>query len=309
MRHHRHNSHIIAIAATAVTLSWPSMTSSALQYPIPPNVRINLPESIASLFGGGDGISLWRTGKKATKYGDVELENRLLDAIEFGSSRRLDIPDEVADLVRRLESSPTSVPRPAIAPELYGRWKLLRTSNADTASPIQRRAVDASRFDIYQDIVVVSSDDDVGEGGERTNDDDGGGGSGSRLIVSQIVEFGNGNRLCVDALASTSAYPLEELTDRVGSGRILGLNVLGVSLIGDEASEDPNRPDSRLRFVFDEGRFEFGNGQFRLPYPVPFRNPLFRDAVKGWIDVTYLSDRVRISRGNKGTTFVLKKVG
>jgi hypothetical protein len=29
--------------------------------------------------------------------------------------------------------------------------------------------------------------------------------------------------------------------------------------------------------------------------------------VKGWIDVTYLSERVRISRGNKGTTFILKK--
>jgi hypothetical protein len=40
---------------------------------------------------------------------------------------------------------------------------------------------------------------------------------------------------------------------------------------------------------------------------VPFRSPLFRDWVKGWIDITFLSDRLRISRGNKGTTFVLAK--
>lgn len=29
--------------------------------------------------------------------------------------------------------------------------------------------------------------------------------------------------------------------------------------------------------------------------------------VKGWIDVTYLSERLRIARGNKGTLFVLQR--
>ena len=305
-----------AIAATAAL--WCSATAStsggiggirssrtthplAFQNLLPPN--INLPSSISSFFLPPN------NGAGGRRCGDVDLEDRLLAAIESGRggggawTGRLDISDEVSDLVALLESSPRSVPRPAVAPQLYGRWRLLRTSNADTASPIQRRAVDATRFDIYQDIVVL--DDDVG----------GGGGAKKRLLVRQIVEFGKGgedggaannNRLCVDALASTSAYPLEELTEREGTGRILGLNVLGVSMVGSDAAEDPDRPDSRVRFVFDEGRFEFG--KFVLPYPVPFRNPLFRDAVKGWIDVTYLSDRVRISRGNKGTTFVLRKV-
>jgi hypothetical protein len=315
-----------AIAATAAL--WCSATAStsggiggirssrttpplAFQNLLPPN--INLPSSISSFFlppkNGGGGAAATGGGG----CGDVDLEDRLLAAIESGrrsgggaGTGRLDISDEVSDLVALLESSPRSAPRPAVAPQLYGRWRLLRTSNADTASPIQRRAVDATRFDIYQDIVVL--DDDSGGAG-------GGGGAKKRLLVRQIVEFGKGgedggaannNRLCVDALASTSAYPLEELTEREGTGRILGLNVLGVSMVGSDAAEDPDRPDSRVRFVFDEGRFEFG--KFVLPYPVPFRNPLFRDAVKGWIDVTYLSDRVRISRGNKGTTFVLRKV-
>lgn len=123
--------------------------------------------------------------------------------------------------------------------------------------------------------------------------------------MRQIVKFNEKNELCVDALASTAAYPLQELTDRENTGKILGFNILGVSLVGEEAVEDENRPDSRIRFVFDEGKFDFGS--FKIPYPVPFRNPLFRDAVKGWIDVTYLSENIRISRGNKGTTFILKK--
>lgn len=227
--------------------------------------------------------------RPATSSGAVELEDRLLAAIEAnGADRRLDNSAEISSLVSQLEASGESIRRPAVAPQVYGRWRLLQTTNADTASPIQRKAVDATRFDIFQDIVLA-----------------GGGEDGRRLVVRQIVKFSDANELRVDALASTSAYPLSELTDREGTGRILGLNVLGVSLVGDEAAEDPERPDSRVRFVFDEGRFDFGG--LTIPYPVPFRNPLFRDAVKGWIDITYLSDRIRISRGNKGTTFILKK--
>ena len=108
----------------------------------------------------------------------------------------------------------------------------------------------------------------------------------------------------MSAVGSNVDYPLAELTERRGTGKILGLNLLGVSLVGDEAR--PANPAARIDFVFDEGNFDFG-GKLQIPYPVPFRLPVFRDLVKGWIDITWLSDRVRVSRGNKGTTFVLVK--
>ena len=161
---------------------------------------------------------------------------------------------------------------------------LLVSAIANTASPIQRKAVDSSAFAIYQDIVLNSK---------------------NQLVVSQVVKFSDSAELKVDALASTSAYPLAELTERKGDGKILGLNILGVSLVGKEAEEGEGRPDSRITFVFDEGNFELGS--FKVPYPVPFRLPILRDAVKGWIDITYMSERMRISRGNKGTTFILVK--
>ena len=217
-----------------------------------------------------------------------QVEDDLLGAIA-NTEKRLDNSQVISDLVQQLEGSGDGISEAAIAPQVLGKWRLLHTSNAETASPIQRKAVDASKYNIYQDIVL--------------RDEDG----IDRLIVKQIVKFGDNFNLSVDALASTAKYPLEELTEREGTGEILGLNVLGVSKIGDEAKEDDGRPNSRISFVFDEGKFIFGDGKFTLPYPVPFRNPLFRDAVKGWIDVTYLSERVRISRGNKGTTFVLVK--
>jgi PAP_fibrillin len=213
----------------------------------------------------------------------VALEDELLSAIKDQGSR-LANSDRISSLIQQLESTP-SIPEPSISPKVYGTWRLIYTSNTDTSSPIQRKAVDSDAFPIYQDIVV--------------NDD-------GQLVVKQIVKFSDSVELSVDALASTAAYPLPELEERTSRGTIFGINVLGVSLVGEDAKPDPNRPNSRIDFVFDEGKFDF-SGKLSLPYPVPFRSPLFRDWVKGWIDITFLSDRLRISRGNKGTTFVLVK--
>ena len=222
------------------------------------------------------------TASLASSTSTRALEDKLLAAIE-NVGGRLANSDEINDLVLALEDQP-SISRPAIADQVYGRWRLLYTTNAETASPIQRKAVDTSKFPIYQDIIFNEN---------------------NQLVVSQVVKFSDTAELRVDALASSSAYPLAELTQRQSTGKVLGLNVLGISLVGDEAEPDPNRPDSRIDFVFDEGKFDFGS--FSLPYPVPFRSALFRDWVKGWIDITFLSDRLRISRGNKGSTFILIK--
>jgi len=224
-------------------------------------------------------------GNNAGSKSNKIIEENLIGAIrELGDENRLSSDNRIQQLVAELEAS-SSISQPAINPSVYGRWRLIHTNNANTASPIQRKAVSTSAFPIYQDIVV----NDAG-----------------KLIVSQVVKFNEKNELKVDALASTAAYPLEELTERKGDGRLLGFNILGVSVVGEEALEDDSRPDSRIDFVFDEGKFEFGS-DFSIPYPVPFRLPILRDAVKGWIDITYLSDNMRISRGNKGTTFVLVK--
>ncbi|CAA7048465.1 unnamed protein product [Microthlaspi erraticum] len=63
----------------------------------------------------------------------------------------------------------------------------------------------------------------------------------------------------------------------------------------------------RVLFRFDRAAFDIKFLPFKVPYPVPFR--LLGDEAKGWLDTTYLSPsgNLRISRGNKGTTFVLQK--
>eukprot|EP00250_Pteridium_aquilinum_P003194 c13514_g1_i1 orf=81-1430(+) len=63
----------------------------------------------------------------------------------------------------------------------------------------------------------------------------------------------------------------------------------------------------RILFRFDKAAFSFKFLPFKVPYPVPFR--LLGDEAKGWLETTYLSPsgNIRISKGNKGTTFVLQK--
>lgn len=212
-----------------------------------------------------------------------ELEDELLKAIQ-DEGNRLANSERINSLVKQLENNSQSITEPAIAAEVYGRWRLMHTTNAATSSPIQRKAVDTAKFPIYQDIIVNEK---------------------GQLQVNQIVQFSEKAILSVDALASTAAYPLPEFTDRQSTGEVLGINILGVSLVGEVAQPNPDRPNSRIDFVFEEGNFDFDG--LKIPYPVPFRLPLLRDWVKGWIDITWLSDRVRIARGNKGTTFVLIK--
>ena len=79
---------------------------------------------------------------------------------------------------------------------------------------------------------------------------------------------------------------------RKGDGKILGLNIFGVS-----NSKPPRDETERIDFAFKEAQFEtkkVGLNQLSIPYPVPFT--LLGDEAKGWIDVTYMSPTLRLSR-------------
>lgn len=239
----------------------------------------------------------WSSLVKTSPASSDSVEADLIRALTADTTNR---PSELAilEMVQHLENSSSSIAQPAIAPEIYGRWRLLFTTAPDTASPIQRTATSSpSKFPIYQDIVLDVGGPDTNSDIEQQQ---------QRLVVKQVIQFSEQALLSVNALASTTAYPLPELTERKSTGKVFGLNLLGVSLVGDEATQNSSQPDSRIDFVFDEGYFEVFQNQ-RIPYPVPFRLPLLRDWVKGWIDITYLSSRLRISRGNKGSLFVLVK--
>lgn len=177
------------------------------------------------------------------------------------------------------------VPAAASSPAVEGRWRLLFTSRPGTASPIQRAFVGNAAFEVHQEIAL---------GGKRGR---------ATGRVANVVTLGSAGTLRVEADASTAAAPMPGFTPRAGKG----LGLLGVSLT--TAAADPSR---RIDFAFDRAAFRFRSLPLSIPYPVPFKTlratPL-GDEVKGWLDVTYLSKAgsLRLSRGNKGTLFVLAR--
>jgi len=81
------------------------------------------------------------------------------------------------------------------------------------------------------------------------------------------------------------------------------VNLAGAGTVTLVAELEPSTSSTRLNFLFNEGYFLIGG--LRLPYPVPFR--LLGDEARGWIETTYCSVNLRVSRGNKGTVFVLRR--
>ncbi|CAL8460873.1 g404 [Coccomyxa elongata] len=166
---------------------------------------------------------------------------------------------------------------PTSSPLLEGRWKLLYTSRPGTASPIQQTFVGVQAFSVYQEIVV-------GDSGVRVNN---------------IVSFGDKiGQLKVEAEANTDSRPLLGFTPRKGKG---------LPIFGKSKTDPPAKKDMRIDFQFDRAAFDFRFLPFKVPYPVPFK--LLGDETKGWIDITYLSPNgdFRLSRGNKGTLFILTR--
>jgi hypothetical protein len=188
-----------------------------------------------------------------------------------------------------------AAPRRTSDSRLAGRWALLFTENAaGTASPIQRTFTASDAVAIYQEVspAVTSSTD-----GSLT----------APCAVTNVVSTPVGT-LRVRARAATAAAPIPGFTPRTGAG----IPLLGKSLV----SSPPSHPGVRLDFAFQSAAFYWRAGVPLppIPYPVPFSlleaagGPL-ADEVKGWLDVTYLSPdgAFRLSRGNKGTLFVLAR--
>jgi len=113
-------------------------------------------------------------------------------------------------------------------------------------------------------------------------------GSGSVSRLYQVVQLGEG-------------------TAGQTGGRIL--NVIDASpaaVVAIEALLENKPQPNRLGFRFSGGTIllrTLWNGTLALPYPVPF--DLLGDNAKGWLQTDYITDNLRLSRGNKGSLFVL----
>ncbi|GMI00304.1 hypothetical protein TrST_g3125 [Triparma strigata] len=187
---------------------------------------------------------------------------------------------------------------PATNPKLNGLWELIYQTAPTTSSPVQRFLTTSLKANDLSESIPYSPDSSV-KIYQQVNMVEG-------KIDIIVKPKGSSSNLTVTALSGSLSKPPPNWTERENDGKLLGLNILGVSKTN---TDPPNTPygDVRVIFLFDTGSFNI-NDQIKIPYPVPFRSRLFRDNVKGWLDHIYLSEDIRICQGNKGTTFVLKRV-
>lgn len=201
----------------------------------------------------------------------------------------------VAAAVAALEAD-GGVPAPADSPLIDGDWTLLYTSKSrfDIRNPLGAR-VDGSAPGLERIFRVLFG----GDGDASTS-------SATPASSSPIQRSITSN----DAFTVTQTVALRASPPRVDNTVDFGTQ-FGTLLLQAEASVPDSPGKRRVDFRFDGGYFETAElpvfGRVRVPYPVPFK--LLGDEARGWLETTYLSPRVRISRGNKGTTFVLARAG
>lgn len=170
---------------------------------------------------------------------------------------------------------------PALSPRIEGEWKLVHitSSGFDPRNPLGRR-VDGSSPGIEGFVAALT------------------GGLSVTTASSSPIQ-----RAVTAAFSvSQSIYRPLEPTGRVEQ---LVRTPLGELHLNAAASVDRAQPQ-RIKFAFDEGYFELTGSGLHVPYPVPFR--LLGKEAEGFLDTSYLGEQVRVSTGNKGTTFVLERV-
>ena len=174
-------------------------------------------------------------------------------------------------------------PRPAPFAPLVGNWELLYTtkSDFDLANPLGKRS-DGTAPGLEQFFAVLN--------GDRATSADASSSPIQRLVTG---------------LESVKIYQNVEL-DKNGKGRVdqLVKDANDATVLRLSASATYEESLNRINFMFDLAYFiVFG---VRIPYPVPFK--LLGEEAGGFLDTIFVSEKIRVSKGNKGTSFILRKV-
>mmetsp|Transcript_27375 Transcript_27375/g.45764 ORF Transcript_27375/g.45764 Transcript_27375/m.45764 type:complete len:298 (+) Transcript_27375:128-1021(+) len=221
--------------------------------------------------------------------GDVtQAEATILKTLSGMSSRGQSGSDAqkaaVAQALDVLERS-GGISDPALSPLVEGKWQLLYTSKSsfDIKNPLGKR-VDGTKPGL-EGVISNLFGETVAKGLEAS----------SSPIQRTVTSL--------DAFEVSQDITFEPSDPRVD--QIVRFGDAGRLRLSAAASRSPDNM-RRIDFAFDLAYFEFKILPFRIPYPVPFK--LLGNEAKGWLDTIYLSETLRISRGNKGTTFVLKRL-
>jgi len=183
---------------------------------------------------------------------------------------------------------------------LIGKWKLLYTTKSkfDLSNPLGRRD-DGTTPGLENIFPVLFGGGSSGSGSS----------SSSSSPIQRLVTNLEGITIYQNILPTATTTTTNDndndndndIIDRVDQ---LVMNQNDETLLRLSAAASYERKKKRINFAFDLAYFTVLGR--RVPYPVPFK--LLGEEAKGYLDTKILTPNLRVSTGNKGTSFILKRV-
>jgi len=130
-----------------------------------------------------------------------------------------------------------------------------------------------------------------------------GSGSSSSSPIQRIVTNLEGITIYQNIVVSANYKGGVGVIDRVDQ-LVMNTNDDILLRLSAAATYDETNNKKRINFAFDLAYFNVMG--VRVPYPVPFK--LLGDEAKGYLDTKIITSNLRVSTGNKGTSFILKRM-
>jgi len=228
----------------------------------------------------------------------------LLDSVPSNLPTSKSLTDEIFDAVQKLEQDcPTS--DGSVLSELSGNWELLWTAQDRSTEQYIKGGL-ANRFINPLENQSYSNNPFRG----RNGDDDGATGRANPVFPREIQDVLERTGI-LDAPGGTKVVPIRS-SQGVDIRRKRVRNVVNVqikkpfpvkgSLIVD-VNFKPNVQDKRrIDVKFDSCRLIFQNAKVNRKFPLGIFGP------RGWLRTGYIDDRIRITRGHKGSVFILSRM-
>uniref|UniRef100_A0A7S0TIB1 Plastid lipid-associated protein/fibrillin conserved domain-containing protein n=2 Tax=Hemiselmis andersenii TaxID=464988 RepID=A0A7S0TIB1_HEMAN len=239
---------------------------------------------------GVGGRSCPATGGMRLMASAQSAEQLLLDTLSNtkgrGQSASTEQLDAIGKALDELEQD-GGISDPILSPKILGEWELIYTSKSkfDITNPLGSR-VDGSKPGLEGLFRVFDGPSDS---------------TSTPVASSSPIQR---SVTSLDSITITQDIDLSEGQRRVDNW-VKIYKDSSYFRLSAAASVVPEDSTKRIVFTFDLAYLQIG--WLRVPYPVPFQ--LLGKEASGWLDTTYLSDRLRVSKGNKGTTFVLARPG
>eukprot|EP00571_Detonula_confervacea_P008289 CAMPEP_0172323696 /NCGR_PEP_ID=MMETSP1058-20130122/49432_1 /TAXON_ID=83371 /ORGANISM="Detonula confervacea, Strain CCMP 353" /LENGTH=264 /DNA_ID=CAMNT_0013039773 /DNA_START=222 /DNA_END=1016 /DNA_ORIENTATION=+ len=223
----------------------------------------------------------------ASKFTTKNDELQLVQAISnTGNGKDADIETQtrVLSIVRRLETnatpSPTLLSNPVESKLLDGDWFLQYTAPSE---------IDAGDAAVSSDDKWVAVDGAEGD---------------SNIETRQFKNAGSvsGGGIPVSAASAIQSFDIEEsrVKNEVPTG-------FGKVTVGGTFSQSPTVP-LRALVAFDTAKIELNVGlTIDISFLFDIRAAIQGSKDAGWLETTYLSNDMRIGRGNKGSMFILTR--